>query len=81
MILPTKRISEQRALLYVGGDILSLLTKDKTVSRLWDELKKKRQSERENSTLTFDWFILSLDLLFMMNIINIEDGIIGRIAS
>jgi hypothetical protein len=38
MILPTKRLGIERAMLTVGAEILELLTEPKTVSRLWEEL-------------------------------------------
>ncbi len=42
MILPTKGIQADRALLAVGADILRLLDEPKTVSRLWDEMRAYR---------------------------------------
>ena len=39
MILPTKRITAERALLGIGAEVLRLLEEPKTVSRLWNEYK------------------------------------------
>jgi len=65
MILPTKRLSEDRSLLYIAAEVLQLLDEPKTVSRLWHELQKHRASVGgQMSCLTYDWFVLSLDLLF-----------------
>lgn len=75
MILPTKGILPRQALLSVGADILRLLTDSKTVSRLWSEYRK--QSEQ---SVTFDWFVLGLDLLFLFGAIEFERGRIRRTA-
>lgn len=42
MILPTKHLREDRALIAIGAELLRLLDEPKTVSRLWDELKRTR---------------------------------------
>ncbi|MGO8745831.1 MAG: ABC-three component system middle component 6 [Thermoguttaceae bacterium] len=78
MILPTKHLPQERALLTVGADILRLLGEPKTESRLWDELKKARASQPMASALTYDWFVLAIDLLFAMKAIDIERGRIRK---
>lgn len=40
MILPSKHLQQDRALLTVGGHILTYLVWPKTVSALWEELNK-----------------------------------------
>jgi hypothetical protein len=79
MILPTKYLTEDRALLWVGAEILSLLTEPKTVSRLWDELKKARSERLQSPSITYDWFVLALDLLYSVNIIDLKRGRIWRV--
>ncbi|MBP7588916.1 MAG: ABC-three component system middle component 6 [Rhizobiaceae bacterium] len=76
MILPTKRIREDRSLVGIGGDVLRLLDEQKTVSRLWDEFRRGRADV--GSKATFDWFVLALDLLFMMGIVTVERGLVRR---
>lgn len=80
MILPTKRLSSDRALLAVGGEILSLLREPKTVSRLWNEIKKMRARQPDKGTVTYDWFVLALDLLFTVNAVDSERGRIRKVA-
>jgi hypothetical protein len=75
VILPTKGIAPSRALLAVGARVLSLLEEPKTVSRLWDETKNYGSSKAE---ITFDWFVLALDLLFIMEAIEQERGRLQR---
>lgn len=70
MILPTKGIPPQQALVALGAEILRQLTEAKTVSQLWHDFKANDQ--RHGSRSTFDWFVLSLDLLFMVGAVEIE---------
>lgn len=78
MVLPTKRLHQSRALLSVGGEIISLLHEPKTVSRLWTEVSRKFRSTPGAPLLTYDWFILALDMLFAMDGIRIEQGLISK---
>jgi ABC-3C biological conflict system middle component len=82
MILPTKGINADRALLSVGADILRLLDEPKTVSRLWDEARLTRIMRKTSATLSFDWFVLALDLLYALGIVELEQGrLVRRSAS
>lgn len=76
MILPTKHLPQERSLVGIGGEVLGLLDQKKTVSALWTEFKSSRLDRK--ATITFDWFVLALDLLFMMNAITSEKGLIQR---
>ena len=78
MILPTKRLGEDRALLSVGCDILRLLDEPKTVSRLWTDVKADRVARGGSAVVTFDWFILALDLLFALSAVEFERGRVSR---
>jgi hypothetical protein len=78
MILPTKGIAPPQALISLGADILRLLSETKTVSRLWDDFK--RQGEH-TVAVTFDWFVLSLDLLFVLGAVDFDRGRVRRATS
>lgn len=41
MILPSKHLPQDRALLTVGGHVLTFLARPKTVSALWEELNQQ----------------------------------------
>jgi hypothetical protein len=77
MILPTKGIPPQKALVSLGAEVLRLLTETKTVSRLWDDFRKSKDQVGE---VTFDWFVLSLDLLFTLGVVEFERGRVSRRA-
>ena len=81
MILPTKRITPERALLGIGADVMTLLEEPKTVSRLWNEFKTLRQTKTPAGMVTYDWFILSLDLLCTLRAIRLEEGLIQRLQA
>ncbi len=73
MILPTKGLGTDAALLAVGGQILKSLDEPKTVSRTWDELRRRR-----TQPISFDWFVLALDLLFALGVVSLESGRLVR---
>ena len=74
MILPTKRLPEDRALIRIGADILALLGEPKTISRLWILLRKRRAAKGITEVITFDWFVLGLDMLFALNLVDLNEG-------
>lgn len=78
MILPTKHIRPDRALLAVGADLLVSLREPKTVSRLWDETRTKRGDPGEPAPINYDWFVLALDLLFMINAVELDRGLLRK---
>ena len=78
MILPTKHLNEERSILRVGAEILLLLSTETTISRLWADFQKYRRDELGIKPVTFDWFILALDLLFILHAIGFSDGKIIR---
>jgi len=78
MILPTKRLGPERAMITIGAEILDLLTEPKTVSRLWDELSRMMSERSSTRIINYDWFILTLDLLYMLGSIEMDYGRIRR---
>lgn len=78
MILPTKHLAQDRALLTVGAKILPCLTQPITVSALWEELSRQTMSTVKPRSLGYDAFVLALDLLFLMGAIQLNDGLLTR---
>jgi len=76
MILPSKHISQQRALLSVGAKVLQHLQRPKTVSAIWEELTQAGD-EKALSNMGYNSFILALDLLYSINAIELEDGLLS----
>ncbi len=78
MILPTKHLAQDRALLTVGARILPRLVQPKTVSALWEELSGVTASMNKSGTLRYDGFVLALDLLFLVGAVQLKDGLLTR---
>lgn len=81
MIVPTKGVPPQRALLTVGGEIVEALDEPKTVSRLWNDIRD-RHSDPDTDSISFDWFVLALDLTHCLGAVQLgDDGFLERAAS
>jgi len=80
MILPTKHTRPDRALLAVGGEILVLLREPMTVSRLWDDVRSRRGNPGEPAPISYDWFVLAIDLLFMIGAVELDRGLLRTTA-
>lgn len=79
MILPSKHLSQERALLTLGARILLHLIHPKTVSALWEELTQRVESSpRSTNSLSYDGYVLALDLLYLIGAIEMEDGLLTR---
>lgn len=78
MILPTKHIRTDRALIGVGGELLDLLREPTTVSGLWNELRARRSEGSPNAPIDYDWFVLTLDFLFMVGAVQTKRGVLMR---
>lgn len=77
MILPTKHIAIERSLLFVGAELIKLLKRPRTVSSLWNAFRNLH-GESERSSVSYDWFILSLDFLCMLGIVEVREDTIRR---
>ena len=78
MILPSKHLSQDRALLSVGANILRHLSRPITISALWEELPRKASALDDGPPLGYNEFVLALDLLFLIKAIEIRDGLLTR---
>jgi hypothetical protein len=78
MILPTKHVRPDRALIGVGAEILVVLKRPTTMSRLWDEIRGQRTLHTPNAPIEYEWFVLSLDLLYLMGAVDFERGLVRR---
>ena len=78
MILPTKHIRPERALLGVGAEVISALDRPMTMSKLWDAIRCRRSAVTSNPVIDYRWFVLTLDLLYTIRAIEYERGVIRR---
>lgn len=73
MILPTKHMRPYRSLLGLGATVLDTIGRPMTVSALWDRLRRA-----SHPGLSYGWFILALDLLYMIGAIDFRRGLLVR---
>ena len=74
MILPTKHLKSGRSLLAIGAEILANVDEAKTMSRVWSEFSASRNRENGRVPVSYDWFVLSLDLLFILGAVEYKNG-------
>ncbi|EHQ36719.1 ABC-three component system middle component 6 [Methanoplanus limicola] len=73
MILPNKYIKEDEALIGVGAILLKYLSCEKNLSELWDSVRNSSQIG------SFERFILSLDLLYSLGLIEFKNNKLVRV--
>lgn len=79
MLLPTKGVSSDRALMTIGSEILGELRDPLPVSALWERFTAREHSSTRGHRITFDWFTLALAALYAMGLIDTsDDGFIRR---
>jgi hypothetical protein len=81
MILPSKHLAQDRALLTIGAVILQHLSVPVTVSALWEQISRPSRDQSAQFPLRYDVFVLALDLLFLMSAIELNKGILARRTS
>lgn len=79
MILPSKHLSESRALVTVGAEILAHLDEPRAVSELWERVQKFRAANGAAAPLSFDWFILALTFLHAITAVELNAGLIRAV--
>ena len=78
MILPSKHLSQDRAMLTLGARILGHLSQPLTVSALWERMRQSSAPREDWPPPRYDGFVLALDLLFLMDTIELRDGILNK---
>ena len=79
MILPGKHLKPDRSLLGIGGEILEILDHEQTVSELWQCVQVRRDGVK--SSVSFDWFILSLSFLYAIGAVHFDRGVLRGTSS
>ena len=74
MLLPTKGIDADRALLSVGATLISLLETPTTVSGLWERFRQHTRRTGRHARVAFDWFALALSMLFALQVVRWNDN-------
>jgi hypothetical protein len=79
MILPTKHLPPNRAIISVSSEIYSLINKRSTISSVWSELQERHKSSLRIGEISYDWFILALDFLYIIGIIEHKSGLLKKV--
>lgn len=76
MILPQKHIKLSESIFAMGAIILSLLEYQKSIGidELWEKLRSKNYNDKLIDNYTFDKFIISLDYLFTIGTIDVNEN-------
>ena len=72
MILPSKHISQDQALIGIGAILLKEVDQPQTVTSLWESVREER------TVGTFERFVLALDMLHIVGAVSLENGLIVR---
>jgi hypothetical protein len=73
MIYPNKTIELKYTLLGVGSLILSELNSPQTISSLWEGVRNREEIG------SFEKYVLTLDFLFLLGLVIMDDGVIRRV--
>ena len=79
MILPTKHLAPERSLLAISAEVMLVLDEPKTVSRVWEDFSKTRSRESHRVPVSYNWFVLSLNLLYILGAVEYRTGRISRV--
>lgn len=80
MLLPTRGISVDRALITVGSDLLEELRGPMSVSALWDRYTSSQRQLNGPDRVTFDWFSLALASLYALELVEwTQEGYLRRV--
>lgn len=78
MLLPSKSVPNDQALLAVGAQILIQLERPGSVSAVWERLMAWRAGRELGSSLPFWWYALALDVLYTIGVIELREGELRR---
>ncbi len=81
MILPTKHIRPDRSLFGVGAQLLEILDRPMTASKLWDEFRTRHSASGTHAPISYRWFVLALDLLFIIGALDVNRGLLVKASA
>jgi hypothetical protein len=79
VLLPSKFIGTDQALLTLGGQILIQLKAPLSVAETWTQLNRWRAEQQMQSFIPFWWFALALDVTFSIGAVQFEHGLLRKI--
>jgi hypothetical protein len=79
VLLPSKFIEPDQALLTLGGQILLQLNAPLSIAETWVRLNRWRTKQQMPSSVPFWWFALALDVTFSMGAVQLEHGLLRKL--
>lgn len=73
MLLPAKHIKLSESLIALGAFILRTLENPKNIDQIWLEIKKINNSSFLSVNHSYDNFLLSVDFLYIIGVIDIDN--------
>ena len=74
MIIPDKTVTLKYSLIGAGSKILSELNISQTISSLWERVRTYKEIS------TFGKFVLTLDFLYMLRVVEFNNGVIKKVT-
>lgn len=74
MIVPDKTVKLKYCFIGAGSEILNELDTPQTISSLWEKVRELDEIK------AFDKFVLILDFLYAIGIIEFKDGLIKKVS-
>jgi hypothetical protein len=65
-------------LLVVGAQVLLVLDRPMTISQTWTKLREWRADNSNHTSIPFWWFVLSLDVLFALGVVDLDRELLTR---
>jgi hypothetical protein len=81
VLLPSKAIAADQALITVAGQVLIQLERPRSISAAWDDLRHWRTARGMPSAVPFWWFSLAVDVLYATGAIELADGTLRRTSA
>lgn len=82
MLTPTKNLHEDKAILKIGARVLSILIFPRTLNSTWEAYSEFQNQESQSiPNIRFDTFILALDFLYMIGVIEYQNDLLRRTKS
>jgi hypothetical protein len=78
VILPGKHIRPDRSLVVLGGEVLAVLAKPRTVTDVWGRVRAARARRADASPLTYDLFVLALTFLYSISAVRLDGGLLCK---
>ena len=81
MVLPTKHLSAEKAIISLGGHLLTCLSYEMTISEHWEKTKKRQRNLSKPNLFSFETYVLTLDFLFIVGALELHNGMLRKAES